>query len=278
MRAATIQLLRDDYANRLPHDISIIQNSDTSEQYKNSVIRDLKNNLADWDLQLAEALKKSGGYAPKPKKISDTNELTAVLEQGETYYLYLYTNREFIGTTTVEYLPRAFQDVTIENYYYEPVKWAADRGVTRGTGPQTFSPDSTCTRAEVVTFLWRIQGSPAASHRTSFVDVRSDAYYADAVSWAASQGITNGTDPAHFSPNRTCTRAEVVTLLYRALASKSFGWEALFVDVPNGTYYSEAVTWAYYFAITNGTDDTHFSPDAGCTRAQIVTFLYRARS
>ena len=169
----------------------------------------------------------------------------------------------------------AFTDVPANAYYAGAVSWAVANGVTDGTGTGTFSPDAQCTRAEVVTFLWRAMGSPEPSGDNSFTDVPADTYYSKAVQWALEEGITSGTGADTFSPDAVCTRAEVVTFLMRALDGQGAG-SAGFSDVPAGSYYSEAVAWAVANGTTEGTSATTFSPDAQCTRAQIVTFLYRA--
>ena len=177
-------------------------------------------------------------------------------------------------------LAREFKDVPAGQYYAEPVDWAVRRGVTTGSGPDVFAPGETCTRAQVVTFLWRACGCPEPEEETmAFVDVPADAYYADAVLWAVENGITNGTDKTHFSPNDPCTRAHVVTFLWRAEYEGQGGNFSQFVDVRSmNLYYFNAVYWACFHGITNGTDSTHFSPNDPCTRGQVVTFIYRTYS
>ena len=177
-------------------------------------------------------------------------------------------------------LAQDFTDVAADQFYTEPVDWAVRRGVTNGTDKGVFTPDGTCTRAQVVTFLWRAYGCPEPeTDEIPFVDVEKDAYYTDAVLWANENGITNGTDATHFSPDMPCTRAHVVTFLWRAeheLQGAGFG---TFEDVRSlNEYYYHAVYWAHNCGITNGTDATHFSPDAPCPRGQIVTFIYRTFS
>ncbi len=167
-----------------------------------------------------------------------------------------------------------FTDVSADDYYYDAVKWAAEKEITGGTGNGLFSPDAACTRAQIVTFLWRTAGSPAAKSAESFSDVAADAYYAKAVAWAVENGITTGTSATTFSPEDTCTRAQGVTFLFRAAKASANGAPA-FRDVAADAYYAAAVKWATDNGITKGTSETTFSPDAACTRAQIVTFLYR---
>lgn len=172
-----------------------------------------------------------------------------------------------------------FYDVPNDSFYYEAVKWAVENKITSGVGNHLFAPDQPCTRAQIVTFLWRAAGSPEPKRTGSFSDVSEGSYYAKAVAWAAANGITGGTGEGRFSPDAACTRGEIVTLLYRYLQSKGEGftgnWMFLlpFTDVPEWCY--EAVAWCYMKNITEGTSATTFSPDDPCTRGQIVTLLYR---
>ena len=172
-----------------------------------------------------------------------------------------------------------FYDVPNDSFYYEAVKWAVENKITSGVGNHLFAPDQPCTRAQIVTFLWRAAGSPEPKRTGSFSDVAAESYYAKAVAWAAETGITGGTGEGKFSPDAACTRGEIVTLLYRYLQSKGEGftgnWMFLlpFTDVPEWCY--EAVAWCYMKNITEGTSATTFSPDDPCTRGQIVTLLYR---
>lgn len=169
-----------------------------------------------------------------------------------------------------------FTDVPANAYYADAVNWAVLNGVTKGTSETTFSPDASCTRAQAVTFLGRAAGSPAPkSSAMPFTDVDADAYYHDAVLWAVEQDITNGTSDTTFRPNATCTRAQIVTFLWRSQASPAAGAVNPFADVADNAYYAEAVKWAVLEGVTSGTTATTFSPNDSCTRAQIVTFLYR---
>lgn len=169
-----------------------------------------------------------------------------------------------------------FTDVPAGAYYADAVKWAVAEGITSGTSPTTFSPNNGCTRAQMVTFLWRAAGCPEPeSDYEPFRDVPKDAYYRKAVLWAAGEGITSGTSPTTFSPNATVTRAQTVTFLWRWEGEPEADQRSGFRDVPTGQYYSEAVSWAVEAGITNGTGTTTFSPGQTCTRAQIVTFLWR---
>ena len=168
-----------------------------------------------------------------------------------------------------------FADVPTDAYYYEAVKWAAKKGITGGIGNGLFGPNQPCTRAQIVTFLWRAAGSPEPKTMSSFADVSMDAYYAKAVAWAVENGITTGTGDGKFSPDATCTRAQSVTFLFRAIG-KLVDSKAEFSDVLADSYYANAVDWAVENGVTNGIGDGLFGPDNSCTRAQIVTFLFRA--
>ena len=170
----------------------------------------------------------------------------------------------------------SFHDVTRFDYYYDSVKWAADNGIASGTSRFAFSPDAVCTRAQTVTFLWRAAGSPLPRYRVSpFTDVHSYDYYYEAVLWAVEQGITTGLTATTFGPDETVTRGQVATFLYRAASAAKPNTFNPFTDVKPTAYNYDAILWAYDNRITTGTSTTTFSPDAFCTRAQIVTFLYR---
>ena len=174
-----------------------------------------------------------------------------------------------------------FVDVPADAYYYDAVLWAAENDITGGVDDTHFAPNAPCTRAQIVTFLWRAAGSPVVNYAMNFSDVPADAYYAEAVRWAVSQGITKGTSDTTFGPDATCTRAQAMTFIYRSEQAQGGGmqgeWMFLnpFSDVDLENYYGEAVMWAVANGVTNGTSDTTFSPGADCTRAQIVTFLFR---
>ena len=171
-----------------------------------------------------------------------------------------------------------FVDVATGGYYEDAVDWAVENGITKGTDDTHFSPDGICTRAQAATFLWRAAGSPKPETRTMpFTDVPAGSYYYDAVLWAVENGITKGTSDTTFSPNMTCSRAQIVAFLWRSEKSPAAGTANLFVDVKSTVYYADAVLWAVKEDITKGTTNTTFSPDADCTRAQIVTFLWRCK-
>ena len=176
---------------------------------------------------------------------------------------------------TAQTADSVFADVSADAYYYEAVKWAADKGITGGIGDSLFAPNQSCTRAQIVTFLWRAAGSPEPSALSDFTDVPSDKYYAKAVAWAVENGITNGTTDTTFGPDETCTRAHGVTFLSRAAGTNTASGNSNFADVDVNAYYASAVKWAVDNGITNGISSSLFGPDSSCTRAQIVTFLYR---
>lgn len=167
-----------------------------------------------------------------------------------------------------------FTDISKNDYFYDAVLWAADKGITSGVTDTLFAPNSSCTRAQMVTFLWRANGSPVVDYAMNFTDVPADAYYTDAVRWAVSEGITSGTSATTFAPDMTVTRAQTVTFLYRAAGTPAVSGGS-FADVAADAYYADAVAWAVKEGITSGTGGNSFSPDAPCTRGQIVTFLYR---
>ena len=169
-----------------------------------------------------------------------------------------------------------FVDVKASDYFYDAVLWAAEKGVTSGTDALHFSPNAPCTRAQIVTFLWRAAGSPAPKNMSSFADVPADAFYAKAVAWAVENGITGGTGDGKFSPDATCTRAQAVTFLYRASGAPAVSGNAAFSDVATNAYYAAAVKWAEKNGITGGIGGGLFGSNNNCTRAQIVTFLYRS--
>ena len=222
--------------------------------------------------------------------------LTTVLEDGKAYawtFTPADTHNYTILTGTLvpyvddgmDYIPGViggntgsfnFHDVSRLDYFYDAVKWAAENGIASGTGRYTFSPNAVCTRAQTVTFLWRAAGSPLPRYRVCpFTDVKPSDYYYNAVLWAVEQGITTGLNATTFGPDVTVTRGQVATFLYRAASAAKPSTFNPFTDVKTTAYNYDAILWAYDNRITTGTSDTTFSPDASCTRAQIVTFLYR---
>ena len=193
---------------------------------------------------------------------------------------YIFTMPASKVTVSATFAPEKsaadyFADVPANSYYADAVLWAAKNGITGGIGNGLFGPNQPCTRAQIVTFLWRAAGSPEPKAMSSFADVSTDAYYAKAVAWAVENGITTGTGDGKFSPDATCTRAQSVTFLFRAIG-KLVDSKAEFSDVLTDSYYANAVAWAVENGVTNGIGDGLFGPDNSCTRAQIVTFLFRA--
>ena len=179
-----------------------------------------------------------------------------------------------VNVTFADKTQLAFTDVSADAYYYDAVQWAVKNGITYGTSDTTFSPDASCTRAQMAAFLWRAAGCPEPKGTSSFTDVPSDAYYAKAVAWVVENGITGGVGNDKFAPDDVCTRAQMAAFLCRLAGGKAEG-AGTFTDVSADAYYAEAVQWAVENGITDGVVDNRFAPDATCTRAQIVTFLYR---
>ena len=210
-----------------------------------------------------------------PSKNGYTCTVYVPEEPYDDFYVQDISGKEYYPDSDSENVQH-FTDVPTGAYYADAVKWAVAEGITSGTSPTTFSPNNGCTRAQMVTFLWRAAGSPEPeSDYGPFRDVPKDAYYRKAVLWAAGEGITSGTSATTFSPNATVTRAQTVTFLWRWEGEPEADQRSGFRDVPTGQYYSEAVSWAVEAGITTGTGTTTFSPGQTCTRAQIVTFLWR---
>ena len=188
------------------------------------------------------------------------------------------SRRHSSSSTTPEPTPddsTSFVDVPANAYFADAVEWAVNKGITNGLSDTMFGPYESCTRAQIVTFLWRAAGSPEPASTSTFADVPASAYYAKAVAWAVENGITNGMTETAFAPNATCTRGQSETFLYRALKGTASG-STNFTDVKPDAFYADAVDWAVASDVTNGTSATTFSPNTDCTRAEIVTFLYRA--
>lgn len=218
------------------------------------------------------------GYEVGSVTVKDAKGNTiAVTDKGNGKYTFTMPGSKVsIGTAfikTPETSP--FDDVSVDAYYFDAVKWAADKGITGGVSDNLFAPDDGCTRAHIVTFLWRAAGSPEPKSMAGFTDVSASAYYAKAVAWAVENGVTNGTTATTFDPDAVCTRAQAVAFLARALNGKG-GSAAAFTDVPADSYYADAVAWAVANSVTNGVSSDRFAPNNRCTRAQITAFLYRA--
>ena len=185
---------------------------------------------------------------------------------------------DLFGDAETQPSQKGFNDVKSGDYFYDAVNWAVEKGITTGTSATTFSPNASCTRAQIVTFLWRASGSPEPKTASNpFTDVAANAYYCKAVLWAVENGITTGTSATTFSPDAPCTRAQGVTFLWRANGSKAASAAASFTDVASDAYYAPAVAWAAEQNVTGGVGNGLFSPDTTCTRAQNVSMLYRLR-
>lgn len=224
-------------------------------------------------------VKPDSGYVLETLTVTDKNgdELKLTDKGNGKYTFTMPGSKVEVKATFMEdnSVLNFFYDVPNGAYFYEAVKWAVDKGITNGLSDTMFGPYESCTRAQIVTFLWRAAGSPEPKTVSSFTDVPANAYYAKAVAWAVENGITNGMTATMFAPDATCTRGQSVTFLYRALKGTASG-SANFTDVKSDAFYADAINWAVANNVTNGTSNTTFSPNADCTRAEIVTFLYRA--
>ena len=224
-------------------------------------------------------VKPDSGYVLETLTVTDKNgnELTLKDKGNGKYTFTMPAGKVEVKATFMEdnSVLNFFYDVPNDAFFYEAVKWAVKSGVTNGLSDTMFGPYESCTRAQIVTFLWRAAGSPEPKTASSFTDVSASAYYAKAVAWAVENGITNGMTETTFAPDATCTRGQSVTFLHRALKGTASG-SANFTDVKPDAFYADAVSWAVKNDVTNGTSNTTFSPNADCTRAEIVTFLYRA--
>ena len=222
-------------------------------------------------------LQPDSGYVLEKLTVTDKNgqELT-LTDKGDGKYSFVMPAGavEIKASFTEEAKAPVFGDVSEDAYYYEAVQWALKQGITDGIGEGLFGPDQPCTRAQIVTFLWRAAGCPEPKNTSSFADIPAESYYARAVAWAVENGITTGTASGTFAPDAPCDRAQSVTFLFRAMGEGTEGGAA-FSDVPAGSYYENAVAWAAENGITAGTSSTTFSPNDTCTRGQIVTFLHR---
>ena len=225
-------------------------------------------------------VKPDSGYVLETLTVTDKNgnELTLKDKGNGKYTFTMPAGKVEVKATFMEdnSMLNFFYDVPNNAYFYEAVKWAVENGITDGVGNNLFAPEQPCTRAQIVTFLWRAAGSPEPKGAASgMTDVVSGSYYEKAVAWAIENGITTGTTTSTFSPDATCTRAQAVTFLARALKAKAAS-AAEFSDVPTGSYFADAVAWAAANGVTEGIGGGLFGSDNDCTRGQIVTFLYRA--
>ena len=258
---------------------------DSDPTYAIEVGKDIRNGTVTANRRYAErgdtvtiTVKPDDGFKLDDLTVTDKNgkELKLTDKGNGKYTFTMPAGKVEINAAFVKEVETSpFSDVSTSAYYYEAVKWAQEKGITGGIGNGLFGPNQPCTRAQIVTFLWRAAGSPEPKAMSSFSDVSADSYYAKAVAWAVENGITTGTGDGKFSPDATCTRAQSVTFLFRAIG-KLVDSKAEFSDVLTDSYYANAVAWAVENGVTNGIGDGLFGPDNSCTRAQIVTFLFRA--
>ena len=250
---------------------------ETPDKTENGSVSVSPKNASQGD-RVTVTVKPDAGYELDSLKVLDKNgrelELT---DKGDGKFTFIMPagRVEVKAAFTEEVKISPFRDVPTDAYYYEAVKWAQKKGITGGIGNDLFGPYQPCTRAQIVTFLWRAAGSPEPKGTAAgMTDVAAGSYYEKAVAWAIENGITTGTADGRFAPDATCTRAQGMTFLFRASKASADGAPA-FSDVAADAYYAEAVKWATDNGITNGTTSSTFSPGSGCTRAQIVTFLWR---
>ena len=258
---------------------------DNAPTYAIEVDKDIRNGEVTANRRYAErgdtvtiTVTPDKGYTLETLTVTDKNGKEVKLTEKNGKYTFTMPASKVTVTATFmddNTMLNFFVDVKASDYYYDAVLWAAQNGITSGTDAEHFSPNQPCTRAQIVTFLWRAAGSPEPKAMSSFSDVSADSYYAKAVAWAVENGITTGTGDGKFSPDATCTRAQSVTFLFRAIG-KLVDSKAEFSDVLTDSYYANAVAWAVENGVTNGIGDGLFGPDNSCTRAQIVTFLFRA--
>lgn len=240
-----------------------------------SVSADVKN--AKKGSTVTITVKPEDGFKLADLTVTDKNgnEL-ALTDKGDGKYTFtMPAGKVEISAAFAEEIETSpFEDVAADAYYYEAVKWAAEQGITEGTGKGLFGPEGTCTRGQIVTFLWRAAGSPVVNYAMDLADVDEDAYYAEAVRWALSEGVTSGTTDTTFAPDATCTRAQAMTFLFKAMKAAAEG-KADFKDVADSDWFASAVAWAVENGVTAGVVGGLFGPDNDCTRGQIVTFLWK---
>ena len=262
---------------------------DNAPTYAIEVDKDIRNGEVTANRRYAErgdtvtiTVTPDKGYTLETLTVTDKNgKDVALTKKSDTEYTFVMPAGKVEITPSfvkqAEEPSRVFVDVKTGDYFYDAVQWAVGKGITNGTSAETFSPEDPCTRAQIVTFLWRAAGSPVVNYAMDLSDVAGDAYYAEAVRWALSEGITTGTSDHTFSPDAVCTREQAVTFLYRAAGSPAVSGESAFEDVGADAYYARAVAWAAQNGVTNGISQALFGIGSDCTRAQIVTFLYRAQ-
>ena len=259
---------------------------DSDPTYAIEVGKDIRNGTVTANRRYAErgdtvtiTVKPDDGFKLDDLTVTDKNgkELKLTDKGNGKYTFTMPASKVEIKATFVKEVETSpFSDVSTSAYYYEAVKWAQEKGITGGIGNGLFGPNQPCTRAQIVTFLWRAAGSPEPKSMSSFSDVSADSYYAKAVAWAVENGITTGTGDGKFSPDATCTREQAVAFLYRASGSPAVSGGSAFSDVAANAYYADAVAWAEKNGVTGGIGGGLFGSRNTCTRAQIVTFLYRA--
>ena len=262
---------------------------DNAPTYAIEVGKDIRNGTVTANRRYAErgdtvtiTVTPDKGYTLETLTVTDKNgKDVALTKKSDTEYTFVMPAGKVEITPSfvkqAEEPSRVFVDVKTGDYFYDAVQWAVGKGITNGTSAETFSPEAPCTRAQIVTFLWRAAGSPVVNYAMDLSDVAGDAYYAEAVRWALSEGITTGTSDHTFSPDAVCTREQAVTFLWRAAGSPAVSGESAFEDVGADAYYARAVAWAAQNGVTNGISQALFGTGSDCTRAQIVTFLYRAQ-
>ena len=259
---------------------------DSDPTYAIEVGKDIRNGTVTANRRYAErgdtvtiTVKPDDGFKLDDLTVTDKNgkELKLTDKGNGKYTFTMPASKVEVNATFVKEVEISpFNDVSTSAYYYEAVKWAQEKGITGGIGNGLFGPNQPCTRAQIVTFLWRAAGSPEPKSMSSFSDVSADSYYAKAVAWAVENGITTGTGDGKFSPDATCTREQAVAFLYRASGSPAVSGGSAFSDVAANAYYADAVAWAEKNGVTGGIGGGLFGSGNTCTRAQIVTFLYRA--
>ena len=259
---------------------------DSDPTYAIEVGKDIRNGTVTANRRYAErgdtvtiTVKPDDGFKLDDLTVTDKNgkELKLTDKGNGKYTFTMPASKVEIKATFVKEVETSpFSDVSTSAYYYEAVKWAQEKDITGGIGNGLFGPNQPCTRAQIVTFLWRAAGSPEPKSMSSFSDVSADSYYAKAVAWAVENGITTGTGDGKFSPDATCTREQAVAFLYRASGSPAVSGGSAFSDVAVNAYYADAVAWAEKNGVTGGIGGGLFGSGNTCTRAQIVTFLYRA--
>ena len=259
---------------------------DSDPTYAIEVGKDIRNGTVTANRRYAErgdtvtiTVKPDDGFKLDDLTVTDKNgkELKLTDKGNGKYTFTMPASKVEIKATFVKEVETSpFSDVSTSAYYYEAVKWAQEKDITGGIGNGLFGPNQPCTRAQIVTFLWRAAGSPEPKSMSSFSDVSADSYYAKAVAWAVENGITTGTGDGKFSPDATCTREQAVAFLYRASGSPAVSGGSAFSDVAANAYYADAVAWAEKNGVTGGIGGGLFGSGNTCTRAQIVTFLYRA--